>query len=65
MTHYVDYIADQKRDPAIVAHRGAWHGAPYPVHHDGTVLICLPERTYLRDTSKILLEEKDYMEITL
>ncbi|MGF9565955.1 glycerophosphodiester phosphodiesterase family protein [Neorhizobium sp. JUb45] len=28
MTHYVDYIADQKRDPAIVAHRGAWHGAP-------------------------------------
>jgi len=28
MTHYVDYIADQNRDPAIVAHRGAWHGAP-------------------------------------
>lgn len=28
MTHYVDYIADQTRDPAIVAHRGAWHGAP-------------------------------------
>lgn len=28
MTHYVDYIADQKRDPAIVAHRAAWHGAP-------------------------------------
>ncbi|MBB3962904.1 glycerophosphodiester phosphodiesterase family protein [Rhizobium metallidurans] len=28
MTHYVDYIADQKRAPAIVAHRGAWHGAP-------------------------------------
>lgn len=28
MTHYVDYIADRKRAPAIVAHRGAWHGAP-------------------------------------
>lgn len=28
MTHYIDYIADQKRDPAIVAHRAAWHGAP-------------------------------------
>ncbi|KOF17151.1 glycerophosphodiester phosphodiesterase [Ensifer adhaerens] len=28
MTHYKDYIADPKRDAAIVAHRGAWHGAP-------------------------------------
>lgn len=28
MTHYKDYIADQKRAAAIVAHRGAWHGAP-------------------------------------
>jgi glycerophosphoryl diester phosphodiesterase len=28
MTHYVDYISDRNRDPAIVAHRGAWHGAP-------------------------------------
>ncbi|KQQ35119.1 glycerophosphodiester phosphodiesterase [Rhizobium sp. Leaf306] len=28
MTHYVDYIADRNRDPAIVAHRGAWRGAP-------------------------------------
>jgi glycerophosphoryl diester phosphodiesterase len=28
MTHYTDFIADPKRDPAIVAHRGAWHGAP-------------------------------------
>lgn len=28
MTHYKDYIADHKRAPAIVAHRGAWHGAP-------------------------------------
>lgn len=26
--HYKDYIADPKRDPAIVAHRGAWRGAP-------------------------------------
>lgn len=49
----------------VVFRAGAWHGAPYPVHRDGTVLICLPERTYLRDTNKILLEEKDYMEITL
>jgi hypothetical protein len=31
-------------------------GAPYPVHRDGTVLICLPER-YLNDTCKILLAE--------
>jgi len=28
MTSYVDYIADPSRDCAIVAHRGAWHGAP-------------------------------------
>jgi glycerophosphoryl diester phosphodiesterase len=28
MTHYVDYIADRNRAPAIVAHRGAWRGAP-------------------------------------
>lgn len=26
--HYKDYIADPSRDCAIVAHRGAWHGAP-------------------------------------
>jgi glycerophosphoryl diester phosphodiesterase len=26
--HYKDYIVDPKRDPAIVAHRGAWRGAP-------------------------------------
>jgi glycerophosphoryl diester phosphodiesterase len=25
---YVDYIADPERDCAIIAHRGAWHGAP-------------------------------------
>ncbi|MDD3369374.1 MAG: hypothetical protein PHP50_10910 [Lachnospiraceae bacterium] len=42
---------------------GAWHGAPFPVNHDGTVLICLPERTYLNDTKKYILEEKDYLEI--
>jgi hypothetical protein len=28
MTHYKDYIADPMRDCAIVAHRGAWRGAP-------------------------------------
>lgn len=28
MTHYKDYIADPLRDCAIVAHRGAWRGAP-------------------------------------
>ena len=28
MTHYKDYIADADREAAIVAHRGAWHGAP-------------------------------------
>tara|TARA_R110002051_G_scaffold59802_5_gene109688 strand:+ start:1193 stop:2020 length:828 start_codon:yes stop_codon:yes gene_type:complete len=26
--HYKDYIADPNRNCAIVAHRGAWHGAP-------------------------------------
>lgn len=26
--HYKDYIADPSRDCTIVAHRGAWHGAP-------------------------------------
>jgi glycerophosphoryl diester phosphodiesterase len=26
--HYKDYIADPARDCTIVAHRGAWHGAP-------------------------------------
>lgn len=25
---YIDFIADPQRKPAIVAHRGAWHGAP-------------------------------------
>lgn len=26
--HYKDYIADPNRNCAVVAHRGAWHGAP-------------------------------------
>ncbi len=47
----------------VVFRAGVWHGAPYPVHHDGTVLICLPERTYLNDTKKYLLEEADYIQI--
>ena len=44
---------------------GAWHGAPFPLEGDGTVLICLPERTYLNDTYKIILEEKDRINIEL
>ncbi len=49
----------------VVFRAGAWHGAPFPVHHDGTVLICLPERTYLNDTSKILFTEEQKIQITL
>lgn len=49
----------------VVFRAGAWHGAPYPVHRDGTVLICLPERTYLNDTCKILLAEHQKFCITL
>ena len=50
----------------VVFRAGAWHGAPYPVHSEvGTVLICLPERTYLNDTVKYLLEEKDQLLIEL
>ncbi len=44
---------------------GAWHGAPYPLHGDGTLLICLPERTYLTDTYKTFLEEKNFIKITV
>ena len=44
---------------------GAWHGAPYPLEDVGTVLICLPERTYLNDTHKIILEERDRISIVL
>ena len=49
----------------VVFRAGAWHGAPFPVHHDGTVLICLPERTYLNDTCKILFTEEEKIQITL
>jgi Ureidoglycolate hydrolase len=49
----------------VVFRAGAWHGAPYPVHHDGTVLICLPERTYLNDTRKLLLTEEQKFRVTL
>lgn len=50
----------------VVFRAGVWHGAPYPVHNDqGTVLICLPERTYLNDTKKYFLDEKDFVEISL
>lgn len=49
----------------VVFRAGAWHGAPFPVHHDGTVLICLPERTYLNDTRKIVFEEEQKIQITL
>ncbi len=49
----------------VVFRAGAWHGAPFPVHHDGTVLICLPERTYLNDTCKVLFSEEQKIRITL
>lgn len=49
----------------VVFRAGAWHGAPYPVHHDGTVLICLPERTYLTDTHKVLFTEEQKIKIEL
>lgn len=49
----------------VVFRAGAWHGAPFPVHHNGTVLICLPERTYLNDTCKILFTEEQKIAITL
>lgn len=48
----------------VVFRAGAWHGAPYPVNKsECTVLICLPERTYLNDTEKHMLDEKDFIEI--
>ncbi len=49
----------------VVFRAGAWHGAPFPVHHDGTVLICLPERTYLNDTCKILFKDDQKIKIDL
>jgi len=44
---------------------GMWHGAPFPLHGAGTVLICLPERSYLTDTKKIILQEQDWIKIEL
>lgn len=50
----------------VVFRAGAWHGAPYPVNKEqGTVLICLPERTYLNDTKKIFLDKQNLIEISL
>ena len=50
----------------VVFRAGAWHGAPYPIHNEqGTVLIALPERTYLNDTKKYYLDRQDFIEITL
>ncbi|MEM1484383.1 ureidoglycolate lyase [Oscillospiraceae bacterium PP1C4] len=47
----------------VIFRAGVWHGAPYPVHQDCTVLICLPERTYLNDTKKYLLNEDEFISI--
>ncbi|WP_411677235.1 ureidoglycolate lyase [Caproicibacter sp.] len=49
----------------VVFRAGVWHGAPYPVDCDGTVLICLPERTYLNDTKKVLLEPADRIAVEI
>lgn len=49
----------------VIFRAGAWHGAPYPIHRDGTVLICLPERTYLNDTKKFILNNVDCIRIEL
>jgi len=49
----------------VVFRAGAWHGAPFPVHHDGTVLICLPERTYLNDTRKVIFTDDQKIRIEL
>lgn len=49
----------------VVFRAGTWHGAPFPIEEDGTVLICLPERTYLDDTCKLFLERSDYVKIEL
>ena len=49
----------------VVLKPGTWHGAPYPINNDGTVLICLPERTYINDTVKYILKDSDKLEITL
>ncbi|MDY4785002.1 ureidoglycolate lyase [Pygmaiobacter massiliensis] len=50
----------------VVFRAGAWHGAPWPVHQEtATVLICLPERTYLTDTVKYPLPEEQTITIEL
>jgi len=49
----------------VIFRAGMWHGAPFPLWDAGTVLICLPERTYLNDTNKIILNEKDRIKIEL
>lgn len=49
----------------VILRAGTLHGAPYPIHKDGTVLICFPERTYLNDTKKYLLNKTDYIQIEL
>ena len=53
------------RGTMAVLKPGTWHGAPYPINNDGTVLICLPERTYINDTVKYILNDSDKLEITL
>ena len=49
----------------VVLKAGTWHGAPYPVNNDGTVLICLPERTYFNDTKKYILTDEQKIQIEL
>lgn len=49
----------------VIFRAGVWHGAPYPVGRGGTVLICLPERTYLNDTRKYFLNPEDRISIEL
>ena len=49
----------------VILRAGSWHGAPFPVHVNGTVLICFPERTYLNDTKKYILNKQDHIIIGL
>lgn len=49
----------------VIFRAGAWHGAPYPVNRDCTVLICLPERTYRNDTDKRILDPGERIAIEL
>jgi ureidoglycolate lyase len=43
---------------------GVWHGAAYPVHHDTTVMIGLPERTYATDCTVVPFDGGEQVEIT-